>query len=361
MAEPLVSVWTPVYNGGEYLAQCIESVLGQTYGNFEYVIADNASSDDSLSIARSYAERDARIRVVSYDEHLALHLAHWNRSLPLVSPEASYVKIVHADDWLFEECLARMVAVAEQHPSVGLVGAYRIDEDHVTLDGLPPSTTFVSGRDLCRSFLLGGPLPFLFGSPSSLLVRADLIRGHERFYNEANIHADNEACLRVLSESDFGFVHQVLTYTRRHNEAVTAFTRRMGTAIPAEVDVFQRWGRVFLSEDEYDRKLVVRLVHYASFLAAQPTSWVSREFRDYHRDRARLILGRTSRRKLARGLALQVRRTLTAAPARGRSSHRPELRLTFSRPEADPHGRHEVPRDQRDPDDVDERRRRRRA
>jgi glycosyltransferase involved in cell wall biosynthesis len=310
VAEAFVSVLTPVYNGAQYLAQCIESVLGQTYENFEYIVADNASTDDSLAIAHSYARDDDRMQVVSYGEHLPSHLANWNRALALMSPEARYLKIVHADDWLFEGCLTRMVEVAEQYPSAGVVGAYRIDEDHVTLDGVPPSTTFIPGRELCRSFLLGGPLPFLFGSPSSLLLRADLVRGRDRFYNEDNLHADNEACLLVLSESDFGFVHQVLTYTRRHNEAVTAYVRRMGTAVPADLDVFQRWGHAFLSEDEYDRKQVVRLIDYASFLATRVGSWRHAEFRRYHRDRARLFLGRTSARQLARGLALQVRRTL---------------------------------------------------
>lgn len=310
---PFVSVVTPVYNGAKYLAECIESVLGQTYTTFEYLIADNASTDDSLALARRYEKGDSRVRVVAHDEHFSHHLTHWNRSLSLVSPEADYVKVVHADDWIFDECLARMVDVAEQNSSVGLVCSYRLDEDRVTLDGLTPSTTVISGRDVARSYLLGGPLPFLFGSPTSLLVRADLVRTRDRFYNEDNIHADDEACLAVLSESDFGFVHQVLTYTRRHNQSVTAFITRIGTAVPADLDMFQRWGPVFLSKDEYDRKLVVRLIHYGAFLAMRPRSWQRREFSHYHRDRLRVFLGRTSPQQLARGFGLQLRRTLTTA------------------------------------------------
>jgi glycosyltransferase involved in cell wall biosynthesis len=311
--EPHVSVVTPVYNGAKYLAESIESVLRQTYTNFDYVIADNASSDDSLAIARTYAERDRRVRVVAHHEHLAHLIANWNRSMREVAPEAAYVKVVHADDWLFAECLERMVGVAEQNPSVGLIGAYRLDEDRVNLDGLPPSITVVPGRDVARSFLLGGPLPFLFGSPTSVLVRAELIRRRDRFYNERNLHADSEACLEVLSESDFGFVHQVLTYTRRHNEAMTSSTRRVGTFVPSDLDMFQRWGPVFLSADEYDRKLVARLVDYAAFLAASPRNWPRREFRDYHRQRLRELLARTSHGQLAHGFGLQVRHSFAKA------------------------------------------------
>jgi glycosyltransferase involved in cell wall biosynthesis len=311
--SPLVSVVTPVYNGARYLAECIESVLRQTYTNFEYLIVDNVSTDESLAIARTYAGRDPRVRVVAHDEHLAHLIANWNRSTRQIAPDAAYVKVVHADDWLFEECLERMVDLAERNPSVGLVGAYRLDEDRVNLDGLPPSTTVLPGRDVVRSYLLGGPLPFLFGSPTSVLVRADLVRRRDRFYNEHNIHADTEACLDVLSESDFGFVHQVLTYTRRHNEAMTTFTQRVGTFVPADLDTFERLGPVFLSKEEYDRKLVVRFVAYGAFLAARPTSWPRREFRNYHRERLRELLARTSRRQLAHGFGLQIRRSVARA------------------------------------------------
>lgn len=309
-SAPLVSVVTPVYNGAKYLVECIESVLRQTHASLEYVISDNRSTDDSLEIARAYAARDPRVRVVAHDEHLSHHLASWNRAMQLISAEAAYVKVVHADDWLFEKCLELMVIVAEQNPSVGLVGAYRLDEDRVNLDGLPPWITVLPGREVARSHLHGGPLPFLFGSPTSTLLRADLVRKRDRFYFEGNIHADYEACLDVLSESDFGFVHQVLTYTRRHNEAVTAYTRRVGTYRPAHLQAFQRWGHMFLSRDEYDRKLAVRLLHYVTFLVRSAPRWSSHEFRAYHRARVREVLAATTARQLARGVGLQVRRSL---------------------------------------------------
>ena len=61
---PFVSVVTPFYNTAEYLAECIESVLRQDHANFEYLLADNCSTDGSLEIAERYAAQDARIRVI---------------------------------------------------------------------------------------------------------------------------------------------------------------------------------------------------------------------------------------------------------------------------------------------------------
>src|ERR1041384_6229958 len=133
---PLVSVLTPVYNGAPYLRKCIESVIAQTYPTWEYVIVDNRSTDESGRIAREYASRDSRIRVVTNERHVGAIQNH-NIAFREASPDASYCKIVQADDWLFPSCLSEMVAVAEAHPSVAIVGAYSLHDRHVELDGLP--------------------------------------------------------------------------------------------------------------------------------------------------------------------------------------------------------------------------------
>src|SRR5438093_2584566 len=122
-SQPLVSVVTPVYNGKKYLTECIESVLAQTYQNWEYIIVNNCSTDRSLEIAQSYAEKDARIRINNNQEFVGRE-ANENIAFRQISPDSKYCKMVHADDWLFPECIARMVAVAETNPTVGIIGAY---------------------------------------------------------------------------------------------------------------------------------------------------------------------------------------------------------------------------------------------
>ncbi len=121
--NPLVSVLTPVYNGEKYLAECVESVLAQTYQNWEYVILNNSSKDRTLEIAQDYASRDRRIHVHSNAAVVPMIENH-NISFRQMAPESEYCKIVHADDWLFPQCLAEMVRVAEANRSVGVVGAY---------------------------------------------------------------------------------------------------------------------------------------------------------------------------------------------------------------------------------------------
>ena len=94
--------------------------------------------------------------------------------------------------------------------------------------------------------------PDMFGSPSSLLFRADLIRSRApEFYNRDFLHADSEICFDLLRTVDFGFVQQALTFTRRHNESISSFARVIETMRANPLYRLIKYGRDFLSADEY--------------------------------------------------------------------------------------------------------------
>jgi len=305
-SPPLVGVVTPVRNTAKYLAEAIESVLAQTYGHWEYAIVDNGSTDGSLEIAREYADRDPRIRVFPNDEVVGV-LQSLNRSVRHLPAGAAYCKVVCADDWLFPECLERMVSVAEAYPGVGIVGAYRLDERVVNLDGIRVDRTVVPGRELGHDSLMGG-FPFVFGSPTSTMIRADLVRARPVFYNEGNLHSDVEACYDLLRTSDFGFVHQVLTFTRRHNESNTSYAKRLRTFLPSQIGVLVRYGPDYLTPEEYDRRVAVMLFFYLRWLAAHPLRMRSRDMREFHRRALEEIMAEVSGAQLARGVARQIGR-----------------------------------------------------
>ncbi len=263
-SPPLASVVTPVYNGEKYLAECIESILSQTYTHWEYIIVNNCSTDRSLEIAQTFAKEDARIRIHNNQEFVGKE-ANENIAFRQISPESKYCKMVHADDWLFPECLSQMVELAETHPSAGLVGAYGLNGTRISWDGLPYPSTVVSGREICRQTLLGRL--YVFGSPTSLLIRSDLVRKRKALYNEANFHGDKEGCFDILQDSDFGFVHQVLTYTRRHNESATSFSERFNTYLLGNLIILMKYGPIYLTEVEYKECLRKHIRRYYAFLA----------------------------------------------------------------------------------------------
>jgi glycosyltransferase involved in cell wall biosynthesis len=280
LSQPLVSVVTPVYNGEKYLAECIESVLAQTYSNWEYIIVNNCSSDGSLAIAEAYMQRNARIRIVNNHEFLRV-IPNWNHALRQISEQSQFCKVVHADDWLFPECITRMVEVAIQYPAVGVVSAYRLNEDRVDLDGLPYTSSVIPGRVAGRLSLVSNPL-YLFGSPTSTLIRSDLIRSYDTFYDESLLHADTDACFRLLQQSDFGFVHQVLTYTRRHNESVTSSVKQLKTIKADMVRCFMRYGPIYLDEQEYRTRREEVVQGYYGMLAREFFKGADKKFWPYH-------------------------------------------------------------------------------
>ena len=283
--QPLVSVVTPVYNGEKYLAECIESVLSQSYENWEYLIVNNCSTDGSPDIAKEYAKRDKRILVHHNTEFLPI-IHNWNHALSLISSRSRYCKVVHADDWLFPNCISKMVRIAEEHPEVGIVGAHRLEGDTVA-GKLPYPGNVVSGRDICNSTL---KRDFSFGLPTALLIRSDLIRQRGRFYNEAYFHADKEACYDILQHCDFGFVHETLSYTRRHSTSQTMMYAQVNnTVIMENLGMLLKYGPIYLNPQEYAATLHSEAKSYYEFLGRSFFQLRGKDFWLYHWNSLRKI------------------------------------------------------------------------
>ena len=113
-----VSLVTTSYNRARYLAAAIESILAQTYTDFELLIWDDGSTDDSLTIAQSYAEKDSRIRVVAA-EHQGLSISL--RSEIAATTPHPYLGWVDADDEIAPTALEETVAVLDAQPQIGMV------------------------------------------------------------------------------------------------------------------------------------------------------------------------------------------------------------------------------------------------
>lgn len=281
-SQPLVSVVTPVYNGEKYLADCIESVLSQTYDNWEYVIVNNCSTDDSLEIARKYARNENRIQIHNNSEFYDL-INNWNHAVNQISPQSKYCKIVHADDWLFPECIERMVKVAELKPTISMVGSYVLKGDTIEGSGLPFPRSIVPGDEICRLTLLRKL--YIFGSPTSLLIRSNLIAKQKAFYDVNFYHADKEVCFRILQNSDFGFVHQILSFTRLHEESQTeTVTKKYYTRKMENLCLLIKYGPIFFNSREYNIILKQKLRQYYRFLAKNYFNSGAKNFFLYHKN-----------------------------------------------------------------------------
>ncbi len=281
-APPFVSVVTPVYNGESYLAECIESVLGQSFQNWEYIVVNNCSSDRSLEIAERFAGAEPRIRIQTTERTLPF-VENWNYALSLVSPEAKYIKVVHADDWLYPDCLLRMVELAEANESAGVIGSYVQTGDEVKCNWEQAPSEVVPGKEISRLSLLR-QIPYIFGAPSALLFRSDLLGSRDGFYQwEDHGLVDQEVCHFLLQGTDFGYIKEVLTFSRVHSESLTSQEQPINTWYAGKLSLLRKYGPARLSEDEYDRMLDFWVRRYYGFLGKNFLRRRQKEFWDYHR------------------------------------------------------------------------------
>lgn len=302
--RPFVSVLTPFYNTVDYLEECIESVLAQDYPHFEYILLDNCSTDGSTEIAREYARRDSRIRLIEAEEFVP-QLPNYNRALRQISPESRYCKIVQADDRIYAGCLSKMVALAEAHPHVGLISALRLKGDQVRNGGFPADASVLPGSEVCRLQLLESR--FFFGSPTSVLYRSQVVRSRDPFFSEGSYHADTEACYEILVDWDFGFVHEVLTFSRTQEGSTFAWRESHDPygLLDRHICVI-RYADEYLSEgDAEDLRRRSRSSYY-DFLAKQALLLRGRSFWRYHRKGLATVELRLEPMRLLQHLAVQM-------------------------------------------------------
>jgi glycosyltransferase involved in cell wall biosynthesis len=308
-APPLVTVVTPVYNGEKYLGEAIESVLGQTYANWELVVLDNASTDSTPAIAARYREADPRLRL-HRNERTVPYIENWNRAVRLMHPDSAYCKILHADDRLHADCLERMVQLAEEQPSVGIVGSWvdRGGDIGCRWDEAPGNV--VDGRELGRLWLTRA-IPDVFGSPTTLLLRASIVREREQLYPYVE-HAlvDQQLCLDLLRSHDFGYLREALSFTRLHPDSITSAEESRNPRYAGKLAILAAHGPAFLDEGEYRAVEDYWLSKYYAFLARQALQFRGPRFWAYHRRLFRQIGRRMDLRELGARVIHRLKRKI---------------------------------------------------
>ena len=129
MKKSLVTIGIPVYNGELSIKKCIESVLSQTYENFELIISDNASTDSTPDICKEFLKKDDRITFVRQNENMG---QNWNFNFPLEKANGEYFVWLVADAILLPEFIEKNIAVLEsQDNAVGCISKIKIDPTYV--------------------------------------------------------------------------------------------------------------------------------------------------------------------------------------------------------------------------------------
>lgn len=228
--EPKISVALPVYNGANFLREALDSVLAQTFGDFELVISDNCSSDETPEILEEYANRDTRIRVSRSDEFLP-QADNVNRSVELCQTE--WVKLFCHDDLMKPNCLQVINHVLSDHriESVGLIGngeEWLFENGYCRPLGLAdPGKQPVAvwqGQEFLKTGLVGNGaigLPAL----TTATVRKRAWQSGGQFDRRFS-HFDIFLWTLLLLSWDYAFIPDVLTTNRIHGGQVAVAIRK---------------------------------------------------------------------------------------------------------------------------------------
>lgn len=228
--QPLVSICIPTYNGAKYLRECLDSVLAQTFTDFEVLFVDDQSSDETMSIAQAYAAKDTRICVKQNEQNLGL-VGNWNRCIELAQGE--WIKFVFQDDLIAPECLEKMLAASKPDSSIICSSRNFILEQGlpkevqqyyknlVTLETLFPQSTEISASDYCKAVLLRTGYNFV-GEPTSVMLRRDVFQKFGNFNPHLIQFCDLEFWTRVAIHTGIISVPETLATFRVHSNATSA-------------------------------------------------------------------------------------------------------------------------------------------
>jgi len=208
------SVCVASYNYGRFLRQCIESVRAQTLGDWELVISDDCSEDETREIALEYATEDGRIRYYRNETRLGMG-GNLRRAAEMASGQ--YIKMLCSDDWLAPRCLEKLVALMEAYPSVVLATSAETQTDE---SGTPIRQAFFFGElvsviagDRMISRMAAG---HGFGGNSSFLIRADAYHAAGGYDPKRLYLVDYDLAARLCRIGDYGHIDQPLFYGRMH-------------------------------------------------------------------------------------------------------------------------------------------------
>jgi hypothetical protein len=225
MPKPLVSVCIPVWNREHLLSETLDSVLGQTYDDLEVLVVDNASTDGSADVARRYAARDSRVRLVVNGANIG-GMPNYRRCLELATGD--YLKFCNSDDLLPPSLVTRLAAGLED-PGVGLAFARQsmIDESGRALppwlpDPVLPADGHISGRTLGDASMLRSQN--LIGCPTATLFRRRELppASFSQFVGERFwVAGDLTTWLTLLADRNAAYVHSTPAVIRLHVQQET--------------------------------------------------------------------------------------------------------------------------------------------
>jgi len=224
-----ITVLMPVYNGEKYLKEAIESILNQTYADFEFLIINDGSTDKSVEIIKSFS--DQRIRFIENEKNLGL-IATLNKGIDLALGE--YIIRMDSDDVSLPQRLEKQVDFMDKNPDIGVCGSWltTIGDKKSHLWKFPENSD-----DIKTGLLFFCP----FAHPTVIMRKSVFIKNN-LYYSSDFIHGeDYEFWIRCLKYTEFANIQEILLLYRRYSEQISDkhYKIQQNSAKKARLNIFR--------------------------------------------------------------------------------------------------------------------------
>ena len=229
MSKLIVSVITPTYNHEKFIKYCIESVLNQTYQNWEMIIIDDFSSDGTAEIIENYIKKDKRIKTIRHTENYGIYRLSDSYNEALKIARGEFIAILEGDDYWPKDKLEKQI-VFFSNDKVVLVwgkGAY-VDEENKVIKQMPFPKINLKSMYIYQNRPIGIILKKLLLEnviipAASVMLRKSTILSINGFKQPPNIsYVDYPTWLELSLKGEFRFSDYILGYWRIHSFQVTA-------------------------------------------------------------------------------------------------------------------------------------------
>ncbi len=222
--RPKVTVFIPVYNREQYVGEAIESILAQTFSDFEILLVDDGSTDHSVDKIRSFP--DPRIRLVCNEENLGIPKTR-NKGVELA--RGQYMAMLDSDDRAYPERLEKQVAFLDLHPEYAQIGSWcrMMDAQGRILNKIKRQP--VLPDDIHAQFLFRCAM-----SNRSIMARTAILQEYG-YRNDFLRCQDYELHVRLAKHYKLGNLPECLVYGRIHTEQITGQTTDLGDAKKQEI------------------------------------------------------------------------------------------------------------------------------
>ena len=215
--QPKISVIMSVYNSEKYLKEAVKSILDQTFTDFEFIITDDRSTDNSLSILEKYEKTDDRIVLVKNSENVGLTI-NLNRMIDLA--KGDYIARMDADDISLPMRLKTQYDFMEINPEIGVLGTHSKTFGLGVKEKILPRP--ISHEEIKANLLFENPMVH-----SSIFFRRSVINSQDTFYNEEfKIMQDYELWTRIINKTKFANLGEVLLEYRTSDTNICAVSEK---------------------------------------------------------------------------------------------------------------------------------------